>query len=236
MIKFILPAILLVACATTPEPNPSPSASIDDLSKVGDKIDRSEQLAAAAITVAVEQADKPGIVKAEGKVALAYLVPATEPDIALARQRASAASPEAYNKQLVEAKQMQSKIESLWAKAEADAIKSKTDIQALKDRNAELLKEVDRVKQEASQNIWSITGAALVIGGSLACAFASVRIGIPIIATGLLAGAVPFIIESEYFSIAIGTTLSASAALAIWWMYDKVRDNINSNGDSSSKP
>ena len=236
MIKFILPAILLVACATTPEPNPSPSASIDDLSKVGDKIDRSEQLAAAAVTVAIEQADKPGIVKAEGKVALAYLVPATEPDIALARQRASTASPEAYNKQLVEAKQMQSKIESLWAKAEADAIKSKTDIQALKDRNAELLKEVDRVKQEASQNIWSLTGAALVIGGGLACAFVSVRIGIPIIATGLLAGAVPFIIENEYFSIVIGTTLSASAALAIWWMYDKVRDNINSNGDSSSKP
>ena len=236
MIKFILPAILLVACATTPEPNPSPSASIDDLSKVGDKIDRSEQLAAAAVTVAIEQADKPGIVKAEGKVALAYLVPATEPDIALARARASTASPEAYNKQLVEAKQMQSKIESLWAKAEADAIKSKTDIQALKDRNSELLKEVDRVKQEASQNIWSLTGAALVIGGGLACAFASVRIGIPIIATGLLAGAVPFIIDSEYFSIVIGTTLSASAALAIWWMYDKVRDNINSNGDSSSKP
>ena len=232
MIKFILPAILLVACATTPEPNPSPSASIDDLSKVGDKIDRSEQLAAAAVTVAIEQADKPGIVKAEGKVALAYLVPATEPDIALARQRASTASPEAYNKQLVEAKQMQSKIESLWAKAEADAIKSKTDIQALKDRNAELLKEVDRVKQEASQNIWTITGAALVIGGGLACAFASVRIGIPIIATGLLAGAVPFIIESEFFGWIVSATLIAGAALAIWWLYDKVRDSVNSNGDS----
>ena len=232
MIKFILPAILLVACATTPEPNPSPSASIDDLSKVGDKIDRSEQLAAAAVTVVIEQADKPGIVKAEGKVALAYLVPATEPDIALARQRASTASPEAYNKQLVEAKQMQSKIESLWAKAEADAIKSKTDIQALKDRNAELLKEVDRVKQEASQNIWSLTGAALVIGGGLACAFASVRIGIPIIATGILAGAVPFIIESEWFGWIVSATLIAGAALAIWWLYDKVRDSVNSNGDS----
>ena len=236
MIKFILPAILLVACATTPEPNPSPAPGVDDLTKVGAKIDRSEQLAAAAVTVAIEQADKPGIVKAEGKVALAYLVPATEPDIALARARASAASPEAYNKQMAEAKDLQSKIESLWAKAEADAVKSKADIQALKDRNSELLKEVDRVKQEASQNIWSLTGAALVIGGGLACAFASVRIGIPIIATGLLAGAVPFIIDSEYFSIVIGTTLSASAALAIWWMYDKVRDNINSNGDSSSKP
>jgi hypothetical protein len=235
MIKFILPAIFLVACATTPEPNPSPAPGVDELTKVGEKIDRSEQLAAAAITVAVEQADKPGVVKAEGKVALAYLVPATEPDIALARQRASTASPEAYSKQLVEAKQLQDKIESMWNKAEADAIKSKTDIQALKDRNVELLKEVDRVKQEAFQSIWSLTGAALVIGGGLACAFASVRIGIPIIATGLLAGAVPFIIDSEYFSIVIGTTLSASAALAIWWMYDKVRDSVNSNGDSSSK-
>lgn len=238
MIKFILPAIFLVACATTPEPepNPSPAPSVGDLVKVGEKVDRSEQLAAAAITVAVEHADKPGVVKAEGKVALAYLVPATEPDIALARARASTASPEAYSKQLVEAKQLQDKIESLWSKAEADAKKSEVDIQALKNRNSELLKEVDRVKQEASQNIWSLTGAALVIGGGLACAFASVRIGIPIIATGLLAAAVPFIIDSQYFSIVIGTTLSASAALAIWWMYDKVRDNINSDGNSPRKP
>lgn len=231
MIKFILPAILLVACATTPEPNPSPAPGVDDLTKVGAKIDRSEQLAAAAVTVAIEQADKPGIVKAEGNVALAYLVPATEPDIALARARASAASPEAYNKQMAEAKDLQSKIESLWAKAEADAVKSKADIQALKDRNSELLKEVDRVKQEASQNIWSLTGAFLVVAGGLACAFASVRIGIPIIATGILAGAVPFIIESEWFGWIVSATLIAGAALAIWWLYDKVRDSINSNGD-----
>lgn len=231
MIKFILPAILLVACATTPEPDPSPAPGIDDLTKVGAKIDRSEQLAAAAVTVAVEQADKPGVVKAEGKVALAYLVSPTDADIALARQRASTASPEAYSKQLVEAKQLQDKIESLWAKAEADAVKSKADIQALKDRNSELLKEVDRVKQEASQNIWSLTGAALVIGGGLACAFASVRIGVPIIATGLLAGAVPFIIDSEWFGWIVSATLIAGAALAIWWLYDKVRDSVNSNGD-----
>lgn len=233
MIKFFLPAILLVACATTPEPNPSPSPGVDELTKVGDKIDRSEQLAAAAVTVAVEQADKPGVVKAEGKVALAYLVSPTDADIALARQRASTASPEAYSKQLAEAKQLQDKIESMWSKAEADAVKSKADIQALKDRNAELLKEIERVKKEASQNIWSITGAFLVVAGGLACAFASIRVGIPIIIAGAFAGAVPFIIESEYFSIIVGTTLSASAALAIWFLYDKVRDAVNTpNGDS----
>lgn len=236
MIKFFLPAILLVACATTPEPNPSPAADPNELTKVGDKIDRSEQLAAAAVTVAVEQADKPGVVKAEGKVALAYLVAPTEADVALARQRASTASPEAYGKQLAEAKQMQDKIETMWKKAEDDAKKSKADIQALKDRNAELLKEVDRVKKEASENIWTITGAFLVVAGGLACAFASVRIGIPIVATGILAGAVPFIIESEFFGWIVATTLIAGALLAIWWMYDKVRDSVNSSNGNSKQP
>jgi hypothetical protein len=117
-----------------------------------------------------------------------------------------------------------------------DAKKSEADIQALKNRNSELLKEVDRVKQEASQNIWSLTGAALVIGGGLACAFASVRIGIPIIATGLLAGAVPFIIESEFFGWIVSGTLIAVASLAIYWFYDKVRDSVNSSNGDDKQP
>jgi hypothetical protein len=234
--RFLILSVLLTACATAPEPNPAPSAPPNDLVKVGEKIDRSEQLAAAAITVAVEQASKPEVVKAEGKVALAYLVPATEPDIALARARAAAASPEAYSKQLVEAKQLQDKIDTMWKQAEADAKKSQVDIQALKNRNTELLNEVERIKKEATSNVWTITGAFLVMAGGLACALASVRIGIPIIATGVLAGAVPFIIESEAFGWIVSGTLLAAAALAIWWMYDKIRDNINSDAPPSKQP
>ena len=231
--RFLILSVLLTACATTPEPNPAPSAPLDELTKVGEKIDRSEQLAAAAVTVAVEQASKPEVVKAEGKVALAYLVSPTEGDVALARARAAAASPEAYSKQLVEAKQLQDKIETMWKQAEADAKKSQVDIQALKNRNTELLSEVERIKKEATSNVWTITGAFLVVAGGLACAFASVRIGIPIIATGILAGAVPFIIESEAFGWIVSGTLIAVASLAIYWFYDKVRDSVNSsNGDT----
>lgn len=233
MIRLILASLLLVACSTPSGPNPLPAPDLDDLSKVGEKIDRSEQLAAAAVTVVVEQAGKPEVVKAEGKVALAYLVAPTEADVALARQRASTASPDAYAKQLTEAKQLQDKIESLWAKAEEDAKKSKADIQALKDENTRLVAEIARIKKEASKDIWTLTGAALVVLGGAACAFASIRVGIPIIIAGAFAGAVPFIIESEYFSIIVGTTLSAFAALAIWFLYDKVRDAVNTpNGDS----
>jgi hypothetical protein len=234
--RFLILSVLLTACATAPEPNPAPSAPPNDLVKVGEKIDRSEQLAAAAVTVAVEQASKPEVVKAEGKVALAYLISPTEGDVALARARAAAASPEAYSKQLVEAKQLQDKIETMWKQAEADAKKSQVDIQALKNRNTELLSEVERIKKEATSNVWTITGAFLVVAGGLACAFASVRIGIPIIATGILAGAVPFIIESEAFGWIVSGTLLAAAALSIWWMYDKIRDNINSDVPPSKQP
>ena len=234
--RFLILSVLLTACATAPEPNPAPSAPPNDLVKVGEKIDRSEQLAAAAVTVAVEQASKPEVVKAEGKVALAYLISPTEGDVALARARAAAASPEAYSKQLVEAKQLQDKIETMWKQAEADAKKSQVDIQALKNRNTELLSEVERIKKEATSNVWTITGAFLVVAGGLACAFASVRIGIPIIATGILAGAVPFIIESEAFGWIVSGTLLAAAALSIWWMYDKIRDNINSDAPPSKQP
>ena len=234
--RFLILSVLLTACATAPEPNPAPSAPPNDLVKVGEKIDRSEQLAAAAVTVAVEQASKPEVVKAEGKVALAYLISPTEGDVALARARAAAASPEAYSKQLVEAKQLQDKIETMWKQAETDAKKSQVDIQALKNRNTELLNEVERIKKEATSNVWTITGAFLVVAGGLACAFASVRIGIPIIATGILAGAVPFIIESEAFGWIVSGTLLAAAALSIWWMYDKIRDNINSDVPPSKQP
>lgn len=234
--RLIILSMLLVGCATAPEPDPAPSPNPDNITKVGEKIDRSEQLAAAAITVAVEQADKPEVVRGEGKVALAYLVKPTDEDVTVARVRASNNDQKVYTAQIESAKQMQAKIEEMWNQAEAEAKKSKADIQALKTRNEELLSEIERIKKDASANVWTITGAFLVVAGGLACAFASVRVGVPIIIAGAFAGAVPFIIDSQYFSIIAGTTLSACAALAIWWMYDKVRDNVNSNDDSPKQP
>jgi hypothetical protein len=43
----------------------------------------------------------------------------------------------------------------------------------------------------------------------------------------MLCGAVPFIIESEYFAIIVGTTLAASAVLLLWVLWDKARDQVN---------
>lgn len=88
--------------------------------------------------------------------------------------------------------------------------------------------------KHSSLFVWTITGALLVVIGSIACAFSSIRVGIPIVLAGAFAGCLPYVLESEYFSWVAGSTLLAFACLAIWWLYDKIRDNIN-DGHSDSK-
>jgi hypothetical protein len=194
------------------------------LTKVGDKIDKSDSRVAAAVTVAVENSDKPEVVKAEGKVALAYLPAPTEGDVAFARARAAKNDQKAYQAQMDYATKMKAEVDKMWAKAEADAKKSKADIQALKDENTRLVAEITRIKQEASRDIWTITGAALVVLGGVACAFASVRVGIPIILAGAFAGAVPHIYSSEYFSWAVGATILIACGLLLWRLFDYIKD------------
>ena len=81
--------------------------------------------------------------------------------------------------------------------------------------------------KKSSLFVWTITGAILVVVGSLACAFSSIRVGIPIVLAGAFAGCLPYVLETEYFSWVAGSTLLAGGSLAVWWLYDKVRDNIN---------
>ena len=88
--------------------------------------------------------------------------------------------------------------------------------------------------KKSSLFVWTITGAILVVIGSLACAFSSIRVGIPIVLAGAFAGSLPYVLETEYFSWVAGSTLLAFASLAIWWLYDKIRDNIN-DGNTDPK-
>ncbi len=223
-----LMSLLLVGCASKKaEPNPAPATKVEEMTKLGDKFDISEQRAAAAVTVVVEQADKPEVVKAEGKVALAYLPKPTEADVAFARERASKQDQKAYNAQMDYARKLQAEVDKAWAKAEQDAKKSQVDIQALKDRNNQLLKEIDQVKKDASKDIWQLTGAALVVLGGIATAFVGVRTGISLGLAGAFCASIPFIIESEYFSWIAGATLLSCSVLAIWRLYDYIKDKNN---------
>ncbi|NBR43270.1 MAG: hypothetical protein EBU04_10590, partial [Verrucomicrobia bacterium] len=186
--------------------------------------------------VAIERnADKPAVVTAEAKLGQAYLAKPSEGDIAFALARASAADPAAYAKQAEYGKRLLAAVDSKWARLEADQ-KEALRVSSLKDqRIVELTKQIERVKAEASRNIWTMTGAGLVVIGGLACAFASVRIGIPLLLAGAFAGAVPFIVDSPYFAYIAGSSLALAAGLGIYWLWDRVRDSANAPNEPPQK-
>ena len=221
-------ALCLTGCSTSshaPLPKqPDAPTSENIVATVGKEWDKADQKVAASVTIARENADKPEVVRGETTVALSFLPAPAQEELALARQRAAKADQKDYAQAVDFGKKLLAKIDADWAKVQADQSEAKR-VSDLKDaRIKELTAEVEQTKKDAAKNIWTITGAALAVIGAIATAFTGPKIGIPLILCGAFCGAVPFIIDSEYFSYIAGTTLAACAGLGIWFVWDKVRD------------
>ena len=224
-------SLLANGCASTRPALPEqPNAPTDTaiVQAVGKDWDRIDQKVAASITIAREMADKPDVVRGETTVALSFLPPASPEELALARQRANnPADQKAYGDAVAFGKKLLAKIDADWAKVEA-ANRESLRISQLKDaRIAELTAEVERVKQEAAANLWTMAGVGIAVIGAIATAFAGPKVGIPLLLSGAAIGAFPFIVESEYFSYIIGVSLALAAGLGIYWLWDRVRDSAN---------
>jgi len=222
-------SVLMAGCSTSSQaPLPKqPDAPTSEalVTTVGKQWDTADQKVAASVTIAKENADKPEVVRGETSVALSYLPSPSPEELALARQRAAKADQKDYAQAIDFGKKLLATIDINWAKVEADNKEAKR-VSDLKDaRIKELTGEVEQAKKDAAKNIWTITGAALAVIGAVATAFTGPKVGIPLILCGAFCGAVPFIIDSEYFSYIAGTTLAACAGLGIWFVWDKVRDS-----------
>ena len=239
----VLVVLLAVAgCASWSKPPvpKQPEAPTDGgvMTKVGTQLDKVDGRVAAAVTVANRNSDKPEIVKAETGVALSYLPPASEADIAYAEKRASkVATPEGaktYKDAEAYGKKLQAEVEAGWKKMEEQQKEAKR-VSDLKDaRIAELQKEIERIKKDHAEQTWTWVGALLAAAGALATAFLGPRVGIPLLLGGAFCGGVPFIIDSPYFLwVAIGTAAIA-AGLGLWWLWDKVRDAVNAKQPPTS--
>lgn len=223
-------SFLMAGCATSKAPLPEqPNAPTSEalVTTVGKEWDKADQKVAASVAIARENAEKPEVVKAETSVALSYLPTPSLEELALARQRAAKADQKDYAQAIAFGKNLLATIDTNWAKVEADQKEAKR-VSDLKDaRIRELTAEVEQTKKDAAKNIWTITGAALAVIGAVATAFTGPKVGIPLILCGAFCGAVPFIIDSEYFGIITGSSLAIAAGLGIWWLWDKVRDSNN---------
>lgn len=223
-------AILLVGCSPSKlPPQPEAPTRSENMSTFSSGIDTRNNKVAAAVTVVKENANKPEVVRAESSVALALLPAPNEGDLAVAKARAAKADQKDYKAAEEAARKLAAQVSEARSKMEADQ-REASRVSKLKDERIEqLTQEVVRVKKEASNNIWTLTGAGLAVIGALTTALAGPRIGIPLLLCGAFCGAVPFIVDSPYFMwLAIGTA-SAASGLGLWWAWDKVRDSVNSS-------
>lgn len=215
----------LAGCATLSEPPlpKQPDAPITPALKVvvatQEKVDGK---IAAAVTVAREAnaLNKPRIVDSELGVALSFLDKPIDSELALARQRSEKASPADYEAARSFGKKLMANLDAAQAKVEADSVEAKR-VSVLKDqRIAELQGEIARAKQEYSRHIWTLTGAGLVVVGGLACAFASIRVGLPLLICGAFAASIPTIIDTPWFAWIAGTAVVGVLAVGIYHLHD----------------
>jgi hypothetical protein len=205
----------------------------DAVATLGKDLDKTDHRVASALVAIEKNADKPKVVVAESRLAQSYLPAPPEADVAFAMARATKADPIDYARQMAFGRQLATAVTKAWERLEADQAEAKR-VSGLKDaRIVELQAEVERVKSEASKNIWSLLGAGLFAVGALTTAFLGPRLGVPLLACAALAGSVPFIYDSPAFMwVAIGTAAIASG-LSLWWLYDKVSDAVQDKKDEA---
>jgi hypothetical protein len=229
---------LLAGCSTSstdPLPKqPDAPTSQAVVTTLGKDLDKTDHRVGAALVAIERNADKPKVVVAESRLAQSYLPAPPEADVAFAMARATKADPLDYKKQMEFGRKLATAVTLAWEKLEADQ-KEALRVSQLKDaRIKELTAEVERVKAQASKDIWSLTGAGLAVIGALAFAFGGgPRVGLPLLLCGAFCGALPHIIDSPAFMwVSIGTAAIASG-LFLWWLADKVSDSVQDKKDEA---
>jgi uncharacterized protein YceK len=219
-------SLLANGCASISRPalpeQPNAPTSEGIVATVGKQWDIADQKVASSVTIIREMADKPDVVRSEATVALSFLPVPSEPELALVRQRA--ASGKNYAEAVTFGKKLLADIDKNWAKVEADN-REALRVSQLKDaRIVELTAEVERVKREASDNIWTLAGVGIAVIGAIATAFAGPKVGIPLLLSGAAIGAFPIIADSEWFSLTVITAIGLALCLGLWYLYDRIKD------------
>ena len=235
---LVIALVALAGCKSKPTLEPLPvqppaPTKPDVVQTLGKDLDKTDHRVASALVAIERNADKPKVVVAESRLAQSYLPAPPEADVAFAMARATKADPVDYQKQMAFGRKLATAVTKAWEKLETQQAEALRVSQLKDKRIVELSAEVERVKQEASKNIWSLLGAGLFAVGALTTAFLGPRLGVPLLACAALAGSVPFIYDSPAFMwVAIGTAAIASG-LCLWWLWDKVSDAVQDKKDEA---
>jgi|GEM_PF-3556721 len=219
--------VFLAACSHVLPPAAPSASTMAELNKSQASTD---DKVSAAVAAAADFNDKgnPPAVKAELKVAAAFLPEVKPGELILAQARAT--SPEgqkAYEGILAEAAKAKKDKEAVWAKMEAERAAAEAKLKEQQNAIETLKAEVIKAKAEGEKNLYTMGAISLFLVGAVLMAFQRYTAGGAVMLAGLLCGAVPDIKGSPYFMWIIGTFLAAIAAITIWVVYKRAKHNID---------
>ena len=215
--RLILVITLLAFSGCTPTPDTAGTGTpTADLGTLGTQIDKADQRVAASIAVASENADKPGVVKAELGVAASYLPKADAQHIDYVRNRVARANPEEYKRAEEAGRKLLAVIDANFAKAEQDAIKNKAALDNANKQIAALKAEVEQVRTEGVRNAFAVAaGICFLAALAMALLGQYLRAGAAFLIGGAV-GSLPFVFNSPYFMPAVG--LLVVVGIAFGWL------------------
>lgn len=218
------------ADAPLPVQPPAPTKETT-VATLGKDLDKTDHRVASALVAIERNADKPKVVVAESRLAQSYLPQPPEADVAFAIARAAKAeTPQGaldYAKQMEFGRKLATAVNRAWERLEADQAEALRVSQLKDKRIADLTAEVQRIKKDASANLWSMAGVGCALLGAVSMVFAGPKVGLPLLACGAAIGAFPFVVESVYFPWIAGGFLLVCAGLGIWVVWDMARDKVH---------
>ena len=216
LLLVIAAIVALSGCKCPPAPQPSGPTSPTAVTTVIAAQDKVDGKVAAAVTVAKENADKPGIVKSELGVALSFLDAPPEGDLAVARQRAEKAKPAEYAAAQAAAKKMA-----------ADLEKAQNDLKKNQEESAKVVQKKDddiaKLKAEGPrQMVLAVSAACFLASLALGLIGQYVRSGVAF-AIGTLTAALPVLFDSKWFIPTLGGLLIAAVVAEAVALFLKTR-------------
>lgn len=239
---LVIAALAMAGCslfrkADEPLPVQPPAPTKPDVvATLGKDLDKTDHRVASALVAIERNADKPKVVVAESRLAQSYLPQPPEADVAFAVARAAKADPIDYARQMEFGRKLATAVNKAWEKLEAQQAEA-LRVSQLKDaRIAELQKEVERVKKDKAAQLWTMAGVGVAVIGALATAFASPKVGVPLLLCGGAIGAFPFVVDSPWFAWIAGAFAAVLAVLGIWVAWDAARDRVNAQPSKDEPP
>jgi hypothetical protein len=220
-LPLVIALLALTGCSTTTPDTAGTGTPTTDLGTLGTQIDKADQRVAASIAVASENADKPGVVKAELGVAASYLPKADAQHIDYVRNRVARANPEEYKRAEDAGRKLLAVIDANFAKAEADAQKNKAALDNANRQITALKAEVESVRTEGIRNAFAV-GAGICFLAALAMGLLGqyLRASVAFL-VGAGIGGLPYLFASPYFLPGVGGLVLLVVALV--WLHIRKR-------------